>query len=159
MAEPSVVAKVIRDTNEELGRVGALIKFVDLMTKQHATDYADAINTMCGAMLMLCGRAPTPEALVPMLDICAATIHSARSRVLERMGMLGPAAPSTNVAVFTADVSALNTSITALACPACNGPCFAPADSHAERVDCVECDARLITRRALCGTVVLESIP
>lgn len=34
---------------------------------------------------------------------------------------------------------------TAIACPACGGPCYAPADSDGERIDCAGCDARLVT--------------
>ena len=40
---------------------------------------------------------------------------------------------------------ALDTTITALECPACLGPVFAPACSSADRIDCVNCDARLVT--------------
>lgn len=30
-------------------------------------------------------------------------------------------------------------------CPSCLGPCFAPAGSNGERIDCAGCDARLVT--------------
>jgi len=45
----------------------------------------------------------------------------------------------------------LDTSISAMECPACCGPLFAPADSHGERIDCPDCDARLVTHRAIGG--------
>lgn len=37
------------------------------------------------------------------------------------------------------------TAITVIECPTCLAPCFAPADSAGERLDCIGCDARLVT--------------
>lgn len=38
-----------------------------------------------------------------------------------------------------------STLITAIECPACLSPVFAPSNSAGERVDCTGCDARLVT--------------
>lgn len=51
---------------------------------------------------------------------------------------------------------ALDTAITAFECPLCCGPLFAPGDSNGERVDCPECDARLVTVRTTEGVVAME---
>lgn len=40
-------------------------------------------------------------------------------------------------------------------CPACNATCFAPADSDRERIDCVECEGRLVTRLGIGGELEL----
>jgi len=55
--------------------------------------------------------------------------------------------------------AAIDTSITAIECPACLGPVFATADSQGEIVDCAHCDARLVTHRALGGelTAILRT--
>lgn len=50
----------------------------------------------------------------------------------------------------------LTTEPTQLACPACQGPAFVPADSDHERIDCITCDARLVSRRALDGTISIH---
>jgi len=49
----------------------------------------------------------------------------------------------------------IDTSITAVSCPTCKGNVYVPTDSDAERVDCFCCDARLISRRALDGSITL----
>lgn len=49
----------------------------------------------------------------------------------------------------------LDTSITAIECPACLSPVFAPADSAGERVDCVGCDARLVTVQTADGVAAV----
>ena len=41
----------------------------------------------------------------------------------------------------------MRTASVRLACPRCNGPVYVPGDSHMERVDCMECGARLTTSR------------
>jgi hypothetical protein len=43
--------------------------------------------------------------------------------------------------------------IVALACPRCNEHVYAPRDSDKELVDCITCDARLVTRLDLEGCV------
>jgi len=55
--------------------------------------------------------------------------------------------------------AAVDSSITAMECPACLAPVFAPADSHAERIDCVGCDARLVTHRAIGGELTAILLP
>jgi hypothetical protein len=52
-------------------------------------------------------------------------------------------------------ISVVDTRITALACPLCNGPVFADHDSDGERIDCTgpTCEAQLVTRRNLDGSV------
>lgn len=40
-------------------------------------------------------------------------------------------------------------------CPGCGGPVYVTADSNAERVDCVDCNARLVTMRLVDGSVVV----
>ncbi len=47
------------------------------------------------------------------------------------------------------------TSITAIECPACLAPVFAPADSSGERVDCAGCEARLVTLHAADGVTAV----
>lgn len=51
--------------------------------------------------------------------------------------------------------TAKNSAAIALLCPCCGGPVFAPADSHGERVDCFNCDARLVTQRSAGGVVAV----
>jgi hypothetical protein len=55
------------------------------------------------------------------------------------------------------EVSLTPTDIVPICCPACNGPVFAPADSHLEDVDCADpaCGARLVTQRSIDGSVSL----
>lgn len=48
-------------------------------------------------------------------------------------------------------------SITAVECPRCLGPVFVPRDSDAERVDCFECDARLVTLQHIEGVTAIEA--
>lgn len=47
------------------------------------------------------------------------------------------------------------TSITALECPSCCGPVFAPADSDGETITCTDCAAELVTARVSGGVVAL----
>ncbi len=47
--------------------------------------------------------------------------------------------------------AAADDSLTAIECPLCLGPVFAPVNSHGEQVDCYHCDARLVTHRAIGG--------
>ena len=57
------------------------------------------------------------------------------------------------------EVAIGDTAVTALACPACNGPVFAPGDSDRERIDCSDCDARLVTRRGAEGVELIQLEP
>jgi hypothetical protein len=52
-------------------------------------------------------------------------------------------------------ISVVDTRITALACPLCNGPVFTDRDSDGERIVCADptCEAELVTRRNLDGSV------
>lgn len=43
-------------------------------------------------------------------------------------------------------------------CPLCRGPVYAPDDSNAERIDCSDCGAVLVTRRDLAGLVTVELV-
>jgi hypothetical protein len=45
-----------------------------------------------------------------------------------------------------------------LACPVCRGPVWATTDSDREHVGCVGCEAELVTRRALDGSVSLQLV-
>lgn len=45
----------------------------------------------------------------------------------------------------------VDTSIAAIQCPACLGPVFAPGDSDGERIDCLHCEAKLVTYRDIAG--------
>lgn len=45
----------------------------------------------------------------------------------------------------------LDTASIPIECPVCLGPVFAIANGHGDRVDCAECDARLVTHRAIGG--------
>jgi hypothetical protein len=60
-------------------------------------------------------------------------------------------APGRTQMAFRAAELTIDTSITAVSCPACSAPCFAPSDSDRERIDCASCDARLITRQSIGG--------
>jgi hypothetical protein len=53
--------------------------------------------------------------------------------------------------------AAIDTSITAIECPACLAPVFAPADSSGERIDCSGCDARLVTVQTTDGVTAVIS--
>jgi len=43
-------------------------------------------------------------------------------------------------------------------CPACQVVVYTPGDSHGERVDCLDCGAALVARRAIDGTPELEVV-
>lgn len=43
-------------------------------------------------------------------------------------------------------------------CPHCLASVYATADSHNERVDCQNCNAELVTKRDLAGTVTIELV-
>ena len=45
------------------------------------------------------------------------------------------------------------TVITQLSCAACRGPVFVPDDSDRESVNCASCDARMVTRQSIDGSV------
>lgn len=49
----------------------------------------------------------------------------------------------------------VDTRIVTLECPICRGPVCAPANSHDERIDCVGCDARLVTIRTAEGVAAV----
>jgi hypothetical protein len=51
--------------------------------------------------------------------------------------------------------AAVDTSITAIQCPACLGPVFAPQDSDGELVDCQACSAHLVTHRDVDGVTAI----
>ncbi len=55
----------------------------------------------------------------------------------------------------------VDTAITGVRCPRCGELVYVPRDSNAERVDCVTCDARLVTRRDLegCASLVEREAP
>ena len=48
---------------------------------------------------------------------------------------------------------AIDTTIIKLDCPLCKERVFACADSHGESLDCIECETKLITQRAIDGSV------
>lgn len=51
--------------------------------------------------------------------------------------------------------AAVGRSITALECPSCCGPLFAPADSVDEQIGCPGCGARLVTAQTREGVVAI----
>lgn len=51
--------------------------------------------------------------------------------------------------------AALDASITALECPACLAPVFAPGDSAGEHLDCTGCKAQLITHQGTEGVTAI----
>lgn len=74
-------------------------------------------------------------------------------RLISALGRVLQLVPPWDTGSPSALAVALDTTITPLSCPSCNATCFAPADSHGERLDCTECDARLVTQRDLGGEV------
>lgn len=57
-----------------------------------------------------------------------------------------------------ADQMQVDTTIAPVACPRCNAPVFAPADSDRELITCTDptCRSELVTRRGIEGLEVVE---